>query len=297
MIFRGVSMTKMPASCLLATFLWAAAASSQVPAPLAVTEGDATLADFHFRDGESLPEVHLHYRTLGTPVRNDEGQVTNAVLLLHGTGGSGAQFLRPQFAGVLFAPGGLLDPAQFYLIFPDDLGHGQSSKPSDGLHARFPHYGYADMVEAEHRLVTEGLKVDHLRLVMGTSMGCMHTFMWGENWPNQMDALMPLACNAVQIAGRNRVWRDMVVQAIRNDPAWRGGDYTEQPTGALITAIDLQVMAGSAPQQMQKSLPTRDDADAYVTKVTAADLKDMDANDTLYWTDSSRDYDPSAKLG
>ena len=296
------------AACLAGLALFAASAAlAQTPStppstppaspPPTPSEGDFLIHDFHFASGESLPVLKLHYYTFGTPHRNAAGHVDNAVLIMHGTGGSGHSLIRKEFTGELAGPGQLLDANRYFLIFPDDLGHGQSSKPSDGLRARFPHYGYADMVEAEHRLVTEGLKVDHLRLVMGTSMGCMHTFMWGENWPTMMDALMPLACNTVQIAGRNRVWRDMTVQAIKNDPAWKGGDYTEEPVQSLTTAIDLQVIAGSAPHQMQKSLPTRDDADAYVTKVTAAYLKDMDANDTLYWTDSSRDYDPSAKLG
>jgi homoserine O-acetyltransferase/O-succinyltransferase len=184
-----------------------------------------------------------------------------------------------------------------YLILPDDIGHGGSSKPSEGLRAHFPHYDYADMVEAEHRLVTIGLGVRHLRLVMGTSMGCMHAFMWGENWPRDVDALMPLACLTVQIAGRNRVWRDMEIQAIKNDPAWMGGDYVREPVQGLTTAAALTVIAGSAPQQMQKALPTRDAADAYVTRVLAADLAHADANDTIYQVDSSRDYDPSARLG
>ena len=288
-------------ACLAGLALFASAAFAQTPTPPpsqpTPAEGDFLIHDFHFASGESLPQLKIHYYTFGAPHRNAAGHVDNAVLIMHGTGGTGHSLIRPEFTGELIGPGQLLDATRYFLIFPDDIGHGQSSKPSDGLHARFPRYGYVDMVEAEHRLVTEGLKVDHLRLVMGTSMGCMHTFMWGENWPTEMDALMPLACNTVQIAGRNRVWRDMVVQAIRNDPAWKGGDYTEQPTQALITAIDLQVIAGSAPHQMQKALPTRDAADAYVTRVTAADLKSMDANDTLYQTDSSRDYDPSARLG
>jgi homoserine O-acetyltransferase/O-succinyltransferase len=264
------------------------------PAPI---QGDFVMRDFHFADGESLPLLKIHYYAFGTPHRNAAGHVDNAVLIMHGTGGTGHSLIRPEFTGQLIGPGQLLDATRYFLIFPDDIGHGQSSKPSDGLRAHFPHYGYADMVEAEHRLVTEGLKVDHLRLVMGTSMGCMHTFMWGEQWPGDVDALMPLACNTIQIAGRNRVWRDMVVQAIQNDPAWKGGDYTTEPLQSLTTAAYIQVIAGSAPHQMQKALPTRDDADAYVTRVTAAELKDMDANDTLYQVNSSRDYDPSAKLG
>jgi homoserine O-acetyltransferase len=281
---------------VLALFATTVAFAQTPPAP-EPSQGDFLIHDFHFASGETLPVLKLHYYAFGSPHRNAAGHVDNAVLIMHGTGGSGHSLIRKEFTGELAGPGQLLDASRYFLIFPDDLGHGQSSKPSDGLRAHFPHYGYADMVEAEHRLVTEGLKVDHLRLVMGTSMGCMHTFMWGENWPTMMDALMPLACNAVQIAGRNRVWRDMIVQAIKTDPAWKGGDYTEQPTRALITAADLQVIAGSAPQQMQKAMPTRDEADAYVTRVTAAELKGADANDLLYQVDSSRDYDPSSRLG
>ena len=260
-------------------------------------QGDFVIHDFHFASGETLPELKLHYYTFGTPHRDAAGHVDNAVLIMHGTGGSGHSLIRPEFTGELIGPGQLLDAARSFLIFPDDIGHGQSSKPSDGLHAHFPHYGYADMVEAEHRLVTEGLKVDHLRLIMGTSMGCMHAFMWGENWPGMMDALMPLACNAVQIAGRNRVWRDMIVDAITNDPDWKGGDYATEPVRALRTAEDISIIAGSAPQKMQLALPTRDAADAYVVRAQAAYLARADANDELYQTDSSRDYDPSARLG
>lgn len=289
-------MNRMSACYLLAALLCAGAAGAQAPAPLQVSEGDATLADFHFRDGESMPEVHLHYRTLGTPVRNEEGQVTNAVLLLHGTGGSGVQFLKPQFADVLFAAGGLLDPAHYYLILPDDLGHGKSSKPSDGLHARFPHYAYEDMVLAEYRLVTEGLKVGHLRLILGTSMGCMHTFMWGENYPLFSNALMPLACLPVQIAGRNRMWRKMLIDAITQDPDWKDGDYQKEPAAGLHEAADLMEIAVSAPLPMQLQFPARDAADQQLEKLRAEELTGLDANDLLYAVAASRDYDPSGRL-
>jgi homoserine O-acetyltransferase len=289
-------MRQMSASCLLAVLLWAGGASAQAPATPQVSEGDATLPDFHFRDGESLPEVHVHYRTLGTPVRNEEGQVTNAVLLLHGTSGSGVQFLKPQFADVLFAPGGLLDPARYYLILPDDLGHGKSSKPSDGLHARFPHYAYEDMVLAEYRLLTEGLKVNHLRLILGTSMGCMHAFMWGENYPLFTNALMPLACLPVQIAGRNRMWRKMIIDAITQDPDWKGGDYQRQPAAALREAGDIFAIAVSDPLPMQLEFPTRDGADQELDKLRAEELAGVDANDLLYAVAASRDYDPSGRL-
>ena len=290
------------AACVASLALFAAAAAAQ-PAPAlpppgpTPDQGDFVMRDFHFADGERLPLLKIHYYTFGAPHRNAAGHVDNAVLIMHGTGGSGHSLIRPEFTGELIGPGQLLDASRYYLIFPDDVGHGQSSRPSDGLHAHFPHYAYADMVEAEHRLVTEGLKVDHLRLVMGTSMGCMHTFMWGEQWPNDIDALMPLACNAVQIAGRNRVWRNMEIDAIENDPDWKGGDYTSEPVRALRTVIDLTVIAGSAPHQMQKALPTRDLADAYLKRVMSAELAELDANDELYQIASSRDYDPSAKLG
>jgi len=203
----------------------------------------------------------------------------------------------PQFAGVLFAPGGLLDPARYFIILPDDIGHGKSSKPSDGLHARFPHYDYDDMVAAEYRLVSEALKLDHLRLVMGTSMGCMHSFLWGEAHPDFMDALMPLACLPMQIAGRNRLWRAMIADAITSDPAWKDGDYKDEPLAALRTASDILTIAGGAPIVMQKTMPTRDDADRALQTRLKKDLATLDANDLLYQVSSSRNYDPSAKLG
>ncbi|HEY3779178.1 MAG TPA: alpha/beta fold hydrolase [Rhizomicrobium sp.] len=289
-------MIRAIAWAALCTILFAVTAPAQDLAPLPMHEGNFVIGKFRFQSGETLPALRLHYTTLGKPVRNAQGEVQNAVLILHGTGGDGHQFLRPQFAGVLFKPGGLLDPARMFVILPDDIGHGKSSKPSDGLRAHFPHYDYFDMVAAEHALVTEGLGVNHLRLVMGTSMGCMHSFMWGEAWPRFMDALMPLACLPVQIAGRNRMWREMIIEAIRKDPAWAGGDYRTEPVQALRTTTDLLLIAGSAPLQMQKSMPTRDAADAWLGKTEAREISSLDANDMLYAVDSSRDYDPSAAL-
>ncbi len=280
----------------LAAMVLAAPAMAQPAAPLDVREGDYIVRDFHFRSGEALPELRLHYATLGKPVRDAAGHVTNAVMVLHGTGGSGMSFIRPQFSGVLFTPGGMLDPAHWYIILPDGIGHGKSSKPSDGLHARFPNYDYDDMVAAQHELLTKGLGVDHLRLIMGTSMGCMHSFVWGETWPGFADALMPLACQPVQIAGRNRMWRKMAMDAIRADPAWKGGEYSEQPVGALRTVADIQLIAGSAPLLMQQTWPTRDAADHYLTDRIDGDIKGMDANDTLYQLNSSRNYDPLLRL-
>ncbi|HEY2070172.1 MAG TPA: alpha/beta fold hydrolase [Rhizomicrobium sp.] len=259
-------------------------------------EGDFTAHDFHFTSGETLADLKLHYTTLGTPHRDAHGRVTNAVLILHGTGGDGHQFLRPQFADVLFVPGGLLDIQKYYIILPDGIGHGKSSKPSDGLHAKFPHYGYVDMVAAQHELLMRGLKVNHLRLVMGTSMGCMHSFVWAETYPDFIDAAMPLACLPVEIAGRNRIWRKMVIDAIQNDPGWAGGEYKTQPQMGLRVAIDMLILAGSAPYHMQQDYPTRDAADKDLADYTTKELASLDANDFLYQVSASHDYDPSAGL-
>ena len=281
-------------SCLVLEFV--ACATPALAQGAAPREGDFVVHDYRFASGETLPELRLHYLTLGSPARDAKGEISNAVLILHGTGGSGRQFLAPQFAGVLYGPGAPLDTTRFYLILPDGIGHGRSSKPSDGLHSRFPRYGYADMVEAQRRLVTERLGVRHLRLVMGTSMGGMHTWMWGAMWPGMMDALMPLACQPVAIGGRNRLWRDMAMDAIRSDPEWKGGEYSAPPRAGLRTAIDLLLIAGSAPIHMQNSLATRDTVDRYLQNQLASRLATTDANDLLYQLDASRDYDPSAVL-
>ena len=276
--------------------MFAAPVASADSPPLPTEDGEYIARNFRFQSGASLDSLRLHYTTLGHPMRDARGHVTNAVLILHGTGGDGRQFLRPQFADELFRPGQPLDVAKYYVILPDGIGHGKSSKPSDGAHAHFPEYGYADMVLAQHLLVTAGLGVDHLRLVLGTSMGCMHGFLWGETYVDFMDALMPLACLPVQIAGRNRMWRRMIIDAIRDDPAWAGGDYAAEPRQALRTASDLLLLAGSAPLYMQSSFPTRDSADQRVAEATSAALATLDANDLLYQVGASRDYDPSARL-
>jgi len=265
-------------------------------APAPPREGDFLIHDFRFGSGETLPELRIHYLTLGNPARDSAGQVRNAVLILHGTGGTGRQFMAPQFAGVLYGAGAPLDTTRYYIILPDGIGHGHSSKPSDSLHAHFPRYDYDDMVEAQYRLVTEHLGVRHLRLVMGTSMGGMHTWVWGETHPEAMDALMPLACQPVAIVGRNRVWRRMIIDAIRFDPEWKGGDYTTEPRAALRTALDIQLIAGSAPLLMQSTLATRDSADRYLQNTFAARMPGLDANDVIYQLDASRNYDPSPKL-
>jgi homoserine O-acetyltransferase len=259
------------------------------------TSGDYVLHDFRFESGETLPELRIHYRTLGTPRIGTSGRVENAVLILHGTTGNGSNFLRKEFAGELFGPGQILDAAKYYLVLPDGIGHGQSSRPSDGLHAKFPHYGYRDMVEAQRRLLEEGLQVNHLRLVMGTSMGGMHTWLWGELHPQFMDALLPLASLPSQISGRNRVWRRMIIDAIRTDVEWKNGEYEKQPPGLGVAAEVLYFM-GSNPVQRQKEAPTLAQADKVLgTSVTNA-YKSMDANNVLYAREASQDYDPAPGL-
>ena len=279
----------------LATLLCcvARAWAADYPAPV---EGDFLVHDFHFTSGESLPQLRIHYRTLGSPRTDARGVVRNAVLITHGTGGSGAQFLRPEFAGALFGPGQLLDAARYFIVLPDGIGHGKSSRPSDGLRAHFPHYGYNDMVEAQYLLLTQGLKVNHARLIMGTSMGGMQTWLWGEQHPGFMDALMPLASLPTQISGRNRVWRHTAIEAIRNDPAWAGGDYRTEPP-SLRTAIALVWLVGSNPVLRQKEAPTLADADRVIDAYVAKAMKDTDANDVLYELAASGDYDPGPDLG
>jgi homoserine O-acetyltransferase len=263
------------------------------PAPV---EGDYVSTNFHFRSGEVLPELKIHYRTIGAPKSDSPGVVRNAILIGHGTGGSGAQFLSPQFANVLFGPEQLLDATRYYIILADGIGHGGSSKPSDGMHAHFPHYTYDDMVAAQHELLTKKLSVNHLRLVMGTSMGGMHTWVWGETYPDFMDALMPLASNPVEIAGRNRIWRRMAMDAIRDDPEWLGGEYKEEPKRALSAVENLLLIAGSAPLYWQAQAPTREAADKFYEERVKAGVARLDANDLLYQLDASREYDPAPKL-
>jgi homoserine O-acetyltransferase len=284
MIFR------LLAFCLLTAHLPAGAA-----APLAVTEGDFVARDFKFMSGETLPELRLHYRTLGQPQRDAQGVVRNAVLILHGTLGNSTQFLRPEFAGELFGPGQPLDAAKYFIILRDGIGHGDSGKPSDGLRAKFPRYGYRDMIAADHRLLTEGLKVNHLRLVMGTSMGGMHTWLWGEIYPDFMDALMPLASVPGQISGRNRAWRRVMTEGIRADPEWRGGNYSTQPPSLRIAAGLLYFMA-SNPVLRQHEAPTLAAADDALDAFVATYVKTTDTNDLLYAVESSVDYDPAPNL-
>src|SRR4051812_12822961 len=267
---------------ILYTLLVASLSASVASSQATVTGADFVLRDFKFADGESLPELRVHYIALGTPKRDAAGTVRNAVLVLHGTTGAGSGFMSRTFAGELFGPGQLLDTARYFIVLPDGIGHGKSSKPSDGLHAHFPRYTYDDMVDAQHRLLVEGLKVDHLRLVMGTSMGCMHAWVWGERYPDFVDGLVPLACVPTQIAGRNRMMRAMIMDDIRSDPTWRGGDYTSPPEQGMRGALGLLFMMTSSPLQQQKAAPTRDAADTFIRKYIDSRLPSTDANDMLY---------------
>src|SRR5436190_6817204 len=241
---------------------------------LAADEHDFIAKDFRFNDGQTLAEVKIHYVTFGTLKRN------NTVLVLHGTGGSSKQFLNDHFAGVLFKAGGLLDASRYFIVIPDNVGHGQSTRPSDGLRRKFPHYDYDDMISLQHQL--QSLGVQHLYMVMGTSMGAMHTWMWGERYPDEMDFLVPLASNPAQIAGRNRVWRKMVIDDLNR--------------GDLVAAEQIMMIATSSPLQWQKTSPTRDDADRWLADQIKTRVAATDPDDLLYALESSRNYDPWPNL-
>jgi len=287
-----VATAALTAFFAVASIPHVARAAESYPAPV---EGDFVIKDFHFTSGESLPQLRIHYRTIGKPIPDSNGQVRNAVLVLHGTGGNGGSLVRAEFAGELFGPGQLLDASRYFIVLPDGIGHGKSSKPSDGLRARFPHYGYLDMVEAQYQLLTKGLGVSHARLVMGTSMGGMQTWLWGERHPDFMDALLPLASLPIEMSGRNRAWRKLISDAIRHDPAWRGGNYTTQPP-SLRTAAEMTWLMGSNPVRRQKEMPTFADANRVLDAYADNALKTEDANDVLYQIESSHDYSPNADL-
>lgn len=278
---------------LLLAALLAAPAAAQ---PWPTAEADFTIRDFRFESGESLAELRIHYTTLGTPRRGADGAIDNAVLVLHGTGGTGKQFLQPQFADELYGPGAPFDIATNFVILPDNIGHGGSSKPSDGLRMGFPRYDYVDMVEAQRRLLVDGLGVRKLRVILGTSMGCMHAFVWGTRFPGFAERLAPFACQPVEIAGRNRMWRKLSIDAIRADPLWNGGNYTAQPAAGLRTAASLSVIAGGNPIALQQNFPTREAAEAALETAFAARSGNQDANNVIYWYDASRTYNPAPLL-
>jgi homoserine O-acetyltransferase len=286
----------MKRALILLLLAGSTAGAAEYPRPV---EADFVLKDFKFATGETLPELRIHYRTVGEPQRNAAGEVTNAVLVLHGTTGQGGNFVEgpggEMFAGELFGKGQPLDAEKFFIVLPDGIGHGKSSRASDGLHARFPRYGYRDMIAAQHRLLTDGLGVKHARVVMGTSMGGMHSWLWGQTYPDFMDALVPLASLPTQISGRNRMWRRMVSDAIRTDPGWEGGEYNTQPHG-LRFAAGMVLLMSSSPLVRQKQAPTMKAADALYDRSLAQMVARMDANDVLYAVEASHDYDPGPGL-
>ena len=284
--------TVFPSILLVLALAPRVAAQSAYPSPV---DADFVAKDVAFASGDRLAEVKIHYRTVGTPRKDADGVVRNGVLILHGTGGTGRGFLSDSYGGRLFGKGQPLDAEKFFIILPDNIGHGQSSKPSDGLRMKFPRYGYTDMVKLQHALVTQGLGLTHLKLVMGTSMGAMHTWVWGYLYPDFASGLVPLASNPVEVAGRNRVWRKLLMDAITTDPTWKNGDYTEQPRG-LASAIGFLMMATSVPLQWQKQFPTRAAADTWLADQIASRSKSTDANDLLYYYRAIEDYDPSTHL-
>lgn len=269
---------------------------SGIMVSFAQTEGDYRISNFGFENGETLPVLVLHYTTLGHPLQDRDGRTLNAVLIMHGTAGDGHQFLSAQFSGGLFGAGQLLDTAKYYIILPDAIGHGRSSKPSDGMHMRFPKYTYNDMVTAQYRLLTECLGVNHLRLVMGTSMGGMHTWVWGYTYPDFMDALMPLASLPVAVAGRNRIMRKMAIDMVEMDPAWGEGEYSTEPATGLHGAISSLIFMVSSPLQWQRHAPSREQADSMLMAMEKRYFTTLDANDLIYQLDASRNYDPSPHL-
>jgi len=301
---RSVAFASLAAPVAVAVLIAASTlAVARIPRPPAyatthwpIRDGVYHIHDFRFSSGETLGDLRLHYLTLGTPRRDAAGHILNAVLLLHGTGGDAHSLLNPVFSDVLFGPGEPLDINRYFIILPDDIGHGQSSKPSDGLRVKFPHYTYEDMVRSQHSMLVEALQVEHARLILGTSMGCMQSFVWGEMYPSFADALMPLACLPIEVAGRNRMWRYMAIQSIRDDPAWDGGNYGREPVEGLRGAARLVVIAGSAPQQMQSAFPTRQQAEAYVRRTVNDMAAHLDADDFIYQFDASRDYNPEPRL-
>jgi homoserine O-acetyltransferase len=277
---------------LLLSFLVSGILSASFPP---ATEGNYTIKDFRFVTGESFPGLRIHYWTIGKPERDASGTVRNAVLIMHGTGGNGKGFLNENFGGHLFGAGQLLDATKHFIILPDGIGHGGSSKPSDGMHMRFPKYTYDDMVKADYLMITQGLNVNHLRLVMGTSMGAMHTWVWGETYPDFMDALMPLASNPVEIAGRNWAIRQMIINSIEMDPEWKNGDYTTEPKYGMLCATYFLSLMTSVPLQMQKNMPTHA---AVIASMKSYETRaaQYDANDMIYAYESSRLYNPEPKL-
>ena len=260
-----------------------------------ITARDFVVKDFTFQSGETLPEVRIHYRTIGTPARDANGRIRNAVLVLHGSSGDAGQVLAPSFIEPLIGAGGPLDASRHYLIFPDNLGNGRSTKPSDGLRARFPRYGYTDMVELQRRLVMDHLGIPRLRMIIGISMGAMHAWMWGVKHPAAIDALVPIAAQPTRIQGRNLLWRTILTQAIRNDPEWQDGNYTKPPRG-FLSIMPMFDMLVQSPVRLGESIRTREQARAHLADVLEETLEEDDANNILYRFEASYDFDIEADL-
>ncbi|MBB6249482.1 alpha/beta fold hydrolase [Nitrospirillum iridis] len=292
--FTGSALA-LAVAALLAAAGGALAADTKPPSYPNQADGDVVVPDFALSNGEHLANAKFHYTTLGTPQRDASGAITNGVLLLHGTTGSGRNFLNPSLGGELFGPGQPLDAAKYFIILADGIGHGGSSKPSDGLKGRFPHYGYVDAVEGQYLTVTKGLGIKHLKLVAGTSMGGMQTWIWGERHPGMMDALMPIASQPVAISGRNMLWRQLIIDAIRNDPDWKGGEYTTPPAGYTHALPIFNIMVNNA-AILQQQAPSRAAATTLYGQWVADYGRTVDANDYLYWFESSYDYDPAPDL-
>lgn len=283
------------AALIAAMLVLSAPAAAQVD-KVTASGGSLMLKDFVFHDGKSLPELKVAYRTLGEPHRDARGKIDNAVMILHGTGGNGGNFLAPNMDKALFGPGAPFDKDKYYIILPDAVGHGASAKPSDGLRMGFPAYDYADMVEAQKRMLAEKFGVTKLKAIMGMSMGGMVTFQWATTYPEFAEKFIPMGCYPVEIGGQNRISRKLQIDAIKGDPGWNGGNYTAQPLGGLRTAIGIAIMMGASPLNLYTTQPTREIADKALDEATSARLDGADANDLLYQVDASRNYNPWGKL-
>jgi len=291
------------AAAIACALLTAAGAASAQTSPNALwdlhpnpaaTQADAWFEHYTFRDGQMLHRLKLHYATLGTPHRDPKGDIDNAVLVLHWTGSDSRNLLGPAYMKALFDPGRPLDAGRYYLIFPDNVGHGQSSKPSDGLKAHFPDYNYADLVDLQHKLVTETLGVKHLHAILGMSMGGMNAWQWAEAYPDMMDGVMPVVSLPIPVSGRNLLWRRMVIDSIRTDPSWKHGDYAQAPRGWVDGYKILRMMIDSAPA-LQSEIPDQQAAGKFL-ETTTQQAEHTDANDILYSIKSSFDYDPRPGL-
>ena len=270
-----------------------AAAAQSFPAP---ERQDFIVKDFRFRSGETLPEITIHYRTVGTPVRDARGKITNGVMVLHGSSGDAGQVLAASFSEPLLGKGGPLDAGKYFLIFPDNLGNGRSTKPSDGLRAKFPRYGYLDMVALQHRLVTHGLGIDRLKLIIGISMGGMQAWLWGIHYPDAIDGLVPIAAMPVAIQGRNLLWRRILSQAIHKDPEWKDGNYDKQPQG-FLSIMPMFDMLVQSPARLADSITSYRAADDHLAEVLEETLDEDDANNILFRFESSFEFNPEPDLG